>query len=227
MSNTNETIDKIAGELRKMKSSLNRDSTILLVIAVILFAVLLGYFILGYNKFKELSEPNYLMDVAEDIVKTNIAEARKHLENEVSQNADVWAQQLSDQAVDTVDDMRLELEKFVQQQLEDKIAESVDLASPEFEKVLTENNGVLKKAFADFGSNNKTAEELVDVIAKEVDDRLKTNLQTDANEVLNMMVSLTDKLKKLKTGQNLSAEEQLEMQILKTARLIQSQSKSE
>ena len=224
MTTSNEAIDKVTKQLGKLRSSINRDATILLFVAVTLFAVFLGYFVFGYNKFKELSEPNLLMDAAETIVRDNLTEARKQLQTEVENNADNWVQQLSDQAVESVDDMRKELEKFVEQQIKDKIKESVELADPQFEKLMAENNEVLKKAFADFGKSESPSEELVDIVSKEVDARLKTDLQADANEVLNMMLSLRLKMDKLRSVKELNAEESLERQILATARLIQSKS---
>lgn len=224
MSTTNETIEKLTTELRKSKSALNRDSTILLIVAILLFAVFLGYFIFGYNKFKEISEPNLLMDAAESIVNDNIKDVRRTLQNEVTQNADKWVEQLSVQAVGSVDKMRTELEKFVTSQLKEKIEKSVELADPEFEKILADNNEVLKKAFSDFGKDEKTSEELVEIIANEVDARLKTNLEKDANEVLNMMIQLKAKMRKLRSGVGLDEEESLERQILATVRLIQSKS---
>lgn len=221
MSTSNEKIEKVTRELGKLNSSINRDATVLLVIAVLLFAVFLGYFIYGYNKFKEISEPNLLMDVAETIVRDNITEARLQLQKEVTENADQWVQQLSDQAIDNVDDMRVELEKFVEIQIQEKIAESVELADPEFEKIMAKNNEVLRKAFQDFAKDEKTMEELVAILSQEVDQRLQTNLQQDAGEVLSMMTNLQTKLAKLRDGKDLTPEEALERQILTTARLIQ------
>lgn len=221
MSTTDETVEKLAADLGKLRSSINRDATILLIVAVILFALFLGYFIYGFNKFKEISEPNLLMDAAEAVVNENITEVRKHLQNEVTQNAEKWAQQLSENAIKSVPSMRENLENFVAEQIHKKMEESVDRLEPEFDKLISQNNEVLKKAFADLKKDENISSELVDIIANEVDTRLKSSVQADAEQVLNNMIHLRAKMRKLKKGEGLTDEERLERQILEVARQIQ------
>ena len=226
MSNSDATIEKLTAELRKLKSSLNRDSTILLIAAVLLFAVFLGYFVFGYNQFKEISEPKKLMDAAETLVRENIKEVRGQLENEVDQNADKWAEMLSDRALASVGGMRQSLETFVTDQVKEKIKESVARVEPEFDKMISENNEVLKNAFKELKEDEDISDDLVQIIVKEVNTRLKTSVQNDAKTVLNNMIMLKAKMRKLTKGESLSEEEALERQILATARQIQDSNES-
>ena len=227
MSASDETIEKLTKDLNKLKSGMNRDSTILLVVAVLLFAVFLGYFIYGYNQFREITEPKMLMDVAEDMVGTKIDDIRKTLETEVDNNAETWAAQLSEQALAQIPQWKKNLEGFVVKQIEEKITESVDEVEPKFDELINKENETLKKAFASLKKDKDISEELVGIITKEVDERLKTSVQADSESVLNNMIMLKAKMRKLKSGQNLNDEESLERQILTTIRLIQSQNKSE
>lgn len=225
MSTSDQTIEKITKDLKNLKSAMNRDSTLLLVVAIVLFAVFLGYFIYGYNQFRDITEPNKLMDAAEAIVGENIKEVRKTVETEVENNADVWAEQLSEQALAQIPQWKDNLEEFVKKQIGEKISESVDRVEPKFDELINKENETLKKAFASLKEDDDISEEIIAIITKEVDERLKTSVQADSESVLNNMIQLKAKMRKLKSGQNLSEEEALERNILQTIRLIQSQNK--
>ncbi|MEC9092593.1 MAG: hypothetical protein VX438_07810 [Planctomycetota bacterium] len=226
MSNPEETLNKLTADLTKMKSAMNRDSTIMSVVSVVVFVALLVYFYMGYSQFKQITEPKILLDAAEAKISDAITTVRQQLENEVEQNADKWAEQLSNKAIETVPGMRNNLEAFfrvpVIGQIEEKIKSSVDLAAPEFEKLISANNEVLKKAFSDMAAGKADGAELVKVIGAEVNARAKTNVQAGAKDALNMMMMLETKLQKLSANSNLNEEEKLERMILTQLRMIQS-----
>lgn len=212
-------------EMSRVRTSLNRDSTLLLIVAVLLFCVFLGYFIYGYTQFKSITEPNELMDVAEALVRENITNVRKQVQSEVDNNSEKWAEQLSQEAIKTVPKMRAQLEEFVRTQIDERVKESVKITDPQFDKLIAENNEPLKAAFKELAENRDASADLVKIITDEVDARLKANVQADADNVLNMMLQLKGKIKRLKSGENLTDEEKLEREILTTARQIQESKK--
>ena len=221
MSTTDQRIEKMSSEFRSCSSSTKTLAFVSLAIAITIFGIIIAYFQFGLNEFRQVTEPKQLVAAAETLLNDQITETRKMLQDLVNDNAENWAEALSDEAVDTVPKMRLHLEDFVTAQIGEQVKRSIDITDPEFEKLLCENNEPLKNAFKELATNKDATKELVAVITAEIDARLKADVQADADNVLNMMRLLKNKVKKLKSPGNLTDEEKLERSILTTARLIQ------
>ena len=221
MNNTKEQIEKLTRGMKKSSDSINRGSTQLLIVAFCLFALSIGYFTFGYYQFRDVTKPENVVLIAQGVVDDNIAVLRANLQSEVNKNSDTWAEQLSDAAIKSVPNMRKQLEDFVSLQIDERVKQSIDVTNPEFEKFVSQNNEPLKKAFSDLAGNAEVSDELVEIISNEVDRRLQTSIQSDAENVLNLMVQLKAKIRKLEKGVNLTEEEKLEREILATTRFIQ------
>lgn len=220
-------LDQSERQLREITKSTRRGNVITIVVAVILFAILGGYFSYGYRAIASILEPDTLLDAAENWVEQQLPEVRKSLETEVNKSAPVWAESLSKQAQSSLPSIREKMEEYVLQQVDQAVEQSVSISEDSFRKFLREKRDVLEAGFKDLASSPKLAEESLARLENEMNSSLGADMHQGARDLYQTLNQMSDKLARLKSGVQLSPQEQLERNILMQFRRLQLQNIAE
>jgi hypothetical protein len=216
-----QRLDRLQAELAAQRRSLNRSSTLTAILGLIVLGALAAYFYYGYTQIAYAAEPEQLVSVAETLIDDNLPKARASLEKEVDKNAGKWAESLSKKARASLPDLRVKAEAYFVEQVDKSLDESAVVTDQHFRNFVKENRPLLEKAFKDLEKNPKLADESLAELENALDKELQTDLRVQAQATFDALTQLNEKLKKLRAGKNLSAEEQTERELVMIVRRLQ------
>ncbi|MDG1895205.1 MAG: hypothetical protein P8J37_09870 [Fuerstiella sp.] len=82
-------------ELNTLERRLKREARMSTFVTVVVLALLSFYFAYGYREFSKLLQPQEIVSLGAALVDDNVSVVREAIQDEVSQSAPVWAEQLS------------------------------------------------------------------------------------------------------------------------------------
>jgi hypothetical protein len=190
-------------------------------VALVLLAVLAGYFYFGYRNFDDVTRPELVVQAAETFIDMNLPELRKSLQAEIIRSAPGWAEQLSEQLQTSMPQAREQLENHVVQQMDGILHEANAMSQDQFRTFLQQNRPVLERGFQDLASSPKLAEKTMDEVIDALDQQLSLQMKRESSELFDTVVQMKQKLDLLKNAQNLTNEQQIERRVLMLTRRLQ------
>ena len=101
-----------------------RSTWLTAAVGALLLLLACGYFMYGYNRIAEMTQPEMIVSVAEAMVDDNLPRARQALEKEIEQSAPKWAEGLSRKAQQSMPQMREKAVKALSEEAEAKLEEA-------------------------------------------------------------------------------------------------------
>ncbi len=223
----NECLQRVQNELAQQEKRLSRSTTITAIVGTILLLLLGAYFVFGYVQIAEIMEPKMLVSASIQLLEDNLPDARQSLEAAVDKSAETWAEQLSEEAVAGVPTARVKLEDYIVEQTDDLVKNTTVMTAQQFRAILREHRPALERGFDELASSEKLSEASLAELEKALEKTLKTDIEDQAHIVLETLLTLTARIRRLAAGEGLSPEEQLERQMLMNARRLQSEQAEE
>jgi hypothetical protein len=193
------------------------------VIGLLVLIALGVYFTIGYNLLSETAQPDRIVTVGFDLLDKNLSEVRQKAQEQVSANAPVWAEGLSQQAQAALPTGREKLEDYVLTQVEDRLKEGTVLTEERFREFLRNNHAQLERDIQELSQSPDLAEGSMASLQQAVEKEIGTDMLAQSREFRSALSGILDKLKKYESGENLTPEEQNERRILLLARALQQQ----
>jgi len=220
-SSLEDRLDSVQRELAAQQRKLVGRTRFTGFIAAIVLVALSVYFYYGYTQLNELTEPTKLVALAENTIVDNLAPARKILEDEIKSGAPGWADQLSREVQESLPQAREELEKYIVEQMEMMIDATGALTEEQLRGFFKDNHDVLERGLQDLASSPDMAEQTMQELIAALDKQLSKQMHDEALELFATLALMSEKLARLKSGQGLNAEQQLERQVLMLTRRMQ------
>lgn len=208
-------------ELATLKAKLASSSKTTAIVALIVLALVSGYFTYGYTEFSSVLQPKEIVNAAASYVEDQIPQIRQQIEGQIKDNAPEWVQLVSDEGFAAIPDLRGALEDFALSQLNEVFDQVATLTEDEFKKFLTENRDLVETTFKELADNPKVSDDLLKQLEEALDQQLGVEMKTQAEDLLSTLEKLGDEVEKLKEGKNLGELEAKKRRILMIARLLQ------
>ena len=207
--------------LRNCAARTRRGNRLTAIVGAGLLLLLGTYFVYGYRQISSVMEPDTLVSVAEQWVEEKLPEGRKTVEAEVNKSAPVWAASLSKQAQSSLPSIRENLEDYVVQQVDQTIDETADVTEAQFRNFLKENRDSLEQGFKDLATSPNLADDSLGRLEAALNSNLEVDMKLGSKELFASLEQMNAKLRRLKEGRELTAEEALERQVLTLLRRLQ------
>jgi hypothetical protein len=211
--------------LSKLSRGLRRSTTITACVGVVLIGLMYFYYSFGLKEISQLSDPQLLIGLAKDQMQVNNfptspADLQKWLDDQITENTPLIAEQFSQQAVEMAPSVRLTVENYAVEQMGLLVDQGTAFTADQFSDMVDDNRVTIEGALNDLAKNEKlseaTMEELIGLLEKE----LATDIQEQASLVLGTLQVLDAKLERLATADDLNEEEQAERAALMIARRL-------
>lgn len=195
----------IQSKVISLQNRLNFEVTLTSLLGIVTVVAICGYFYYGYTKINELLEPKLLVDFAASKTQEQLPALREQLEQEVTKNAPVWAEELSRQAVASVPQVREQLEDHIISQVDAMFAQTVNLTEPEMKKFMEEHRVDIARAISELKQDDQILSEAsLAGIEKAISDTLQADMKEQAQETLRTLQEMVAKGNQLREGKNLS-----------------------
>ena len=231
MTETNSTVlDRVGtvkADLEQLQRKLNRGNTITAIVAILLLSLMAGYFYYGYREITVLLEPETLVAVGVTMVDDQVSQVRKMVKGEVDKNAPVWAEQLSNQVVETMPKLRESLEEYVLSQTAGAVDQLAGVTATEMRKFLLEEREAIDSLLQELSSSDAASEETLATLETAMDNALQASTKEQADTVLGTLGGLREKVRKLAKGTGLNDEEALEREALMIVRRLHAEQGSD
>ena len=214
-------------ELNTLERRLKREARLSTFVTVVVLALLSFYFAYGYREFSKLIQPQEIVSLGAALVDDNVTVVREAIQDEVSQSAPGWAEQLSNQAVEAVPLVREQLEEFAVAQAKASIEEYVSISEDEFRRVLKENHNEFQGLVDELSSEREATDEVVAALEEVLNKELGGDMQVAAADILETLQLAHEKLIRLGVGEDLSPDERKERQVMMLFRRFQMDEGSE
>ena len=218
-----ESLQRAQRQLALAQKRLSRSTILTTIVGAILLILLGVYFVVGYSALSDLMEPETLVGASVEYLERGLPEARAALEAEVDASATTWAEQLSAEAVANLPVLREKIEEKALEETDGLLENAAVMTSQQFRAILRDHRPLLEKGFEEIGTDQKLSKESLDALEKVLEKELKADIEDQSQIVLETLMTLTTRLRKLAKGKNLDAEEQLYRQILMGTRRLQLQ----
>lgn len=209
--------NKVAG-IRKKLSRGNRSS---MVLGGVLLVLVMGYFVYGYREINSVLNAKTIVDVSQSMLEENIPKIKQTVQSEVERNAPIWAESLSQQAVDALPGVREQLVSYTVSETDELIAQTVRLGDEEINRFITDNRDEIQQAITELENNQDASAEMLAVFEKGLSDVLQADFERDSKEILAYSQMMEEKMTRLFEGKNLEPGESLERQALMVLRRLQ------
>src|SRR5262249_37822447 len=151
--------DKLQAELTMLRKRTDRSTTMTLLVGAIVLIALCIYFWVGYTKINGVIEPETLVNVAQGMLDNHLPEGIKQVEEQVTQQAPVWAASLSQQTIDGIPTARAKLEEHIYEEANKKLHEVNVMSDEHFKRFLRDNKTVIEAKFKELSTSPKLAEQ--------------------------------------------------------------------
>lgn len=214
-------------ELNTLERRLKREARVSTFVTVVVLGLLCFYFAYGYREFSKLIQPQEIVSLGAALVDDNVTVVREAIQDEVSQSAPGWAEQLSNQAVEAVPLVREQLEEFAVAQAKASIEEYVSISEDEFRRVLKENHNEFQSLVNELSGEREATDEVVAALEEVLNKELGGDMQVAAADILETLQLAHEKLIRLGVGEDLSLDERKERQVMMLFRRFQMDEGSE
>jgi hypothetical protein len=179
------------------------------------------YFAYGYHRFRQVTEPENIVDVAQTLVDDNLPKARAALEKEVIKSAPEWAEGLSRKAQDSMPEARKKVQQYFVEETERTLDEVAVLSEKQFREFLRKNKPTLEKKYKELAESPELAEKSLQELELPLDEAFQTEMRTLAARASRDLTSANQNLIRLKERKNLTQEQEIERQVWMIVRRLQ------
>ncbi|HEV3117628.1 MAG TPA: hypothetical protein VGY58_11270 [Gemmataceae bacterium] len=219
----NDRLEQLQQRLRAERRRTSRATTSVIVLGVLLLLLLGGYFAYGYSVIKKQTAQEPLLDFAEATLQDQLPAARQAVADEIKKSAPEWARMLSQQALQNLPTARKKLEEYSLEQCDTMLKEASLLSADQFRAFVRDNRPALEAGFKELSTNPKLADRTLADIEKALEKELQASMTAEAGQLLETLRSTNAKLRRLRDGPKLAADEHLERRIVMLARRLELQ----
>jgi hypothetical protein len=210
--------------LEKERARTTRSTWLTTLVGLALLGLLGFYFWYGYQRFREVTEPEKLVDVAQLMLDEQLPEARRSLEAEIAKNAPVWAQTLSEQAVGSMPMAREQLREYILKGIEKQEERLLTITTEQFRGALQKNHDELAKLFRELQTNPTLAEGQLETLEKMLEAEFASDMKAESALLLETLQVLNKELARFREGKDLTEDEQVMRRALLLARTLVTES---
>ena len=165
MADNNADTKLLAVEKRldEISKKMANESKVLLILGLIVLALMTGYFVYGLNAIKGVLDPEVLVATGNTLLGDQIPALREQVQEQVIASAPVWAEDLSQQAVDAAPSAREKLEDQILAQTETTIEQYISVGDEEFKAVLTANRTTFEETLDALADDQEFTDETVQI----------------------------------------------------------------
>jgi hypothetical protein len=214
---TNQRLDQVQRELADQRRRLNRSTTLVSVVGVIVIVAIAGYFYYGYNAINEATQPKAILDFGQQKFEDSLPEFRKQIEQQLKDGAPDWAQAVSKVVFEKIPEARKTLEEHAIAQVDKSIDEANLMTEQQFRTFLKDHRAQLEQKFKELSESPHLAETSLNDVVAMLEESQKGTMKTQADELLSVLLSVRDKLAQLRVGKKLTRDAQKERQLLMIA----------
>jgi hypothetical protein len=222
-----DRLDKLQKELEAQRRSASHSTTLTAIVGAIILLLISAYFIYGYQRFRSITEPEKVVDVAQAIVDENLPRVRDSVEKEIAQSAPKWAEGLSRKAQDSMPDVRKKAVQYLTDEADKKIQEASLMTEKTFREFLTKNRAQLEQKYKEIAASPQLAEKSLSELQLCLDDQMSTELRLLAADAIRSISSANRNLIRLQDGKSLTPEQQVERQVWMLVRRLQMENLAE
>lgn len=219
-------LQQLRQDLTAERQRTARATTVAAIVGLLALIALGVYFTLGYQMIDETTQPERLVIVAEQLVDDRLPEARKAVQEQVTNSAPAWAEGLSKQAQDALPAGREQIEKYVFDNVEETLKKGTVLTEERFRGFLRGNRELLERDIQDLTKDPQLAEQSLADLEKALEKELQANMHAQAGEFHAALTGINEKLERYASGAGLNPEELHERRILLLARALQQQERN-
>lgn len=216
-----QRLQHVEQSLANTSRKLSRGAIVTRVVGLLLLALICGYFVYGHREISDLVDPDNLVPLAGSLIDDNVPRLRESLQSTVAESAPLWAQDLSESAINALPTAREQLEEYILEQTDQALDQALAMGETRFRAMIQENRAELDSAFADLARDDVDSAATVKVIVDTLAQEMGRDMEDEAHQVLGTLIGLKEKLQRLAKGGNLTEEELAERNALMTIRHIQ------
>jgi hypothetical protein len=209
-----ERLAQTQRELAALRRKASRATGTAVVITAIALVAICGYFYYGYTQISMYTEPDKLVSYAQQLVDDQLPRLHESVKEQVIQSAPSWAEGLSKQALEAMPTGRAKLEHYIMEQYDSSAQETITLTDKEFRDFLKKNRPLLEQKFKELSKNPELADSSLAELQERLEETLQADMKTQATQLLDTLLALDAKLKKLRAGKDLTPQEQTERRMV-------------
>jgi hypothetical protein len=209
-----ERLARTQRELETLRRRASRAATVTVVLTLIALIAIGGYFSYGYAQISKYTEPDKLVSYAQQLVEDQLPTVHQSLKEQIIRSAPSWAEGLSKQALESLPTGRTRLEGYILEQYENSAQQGITLTDKNFREFLRKNRPLLDQKFKELGSRPELADDSLLELQARLEETLQADMRAQAGQLLDTILLLDVKLKRLRSGKDLTPQEQAERQLL-------------
>src|SRR5262245_10231278 len=132
-------VEQACKDISAFRRQTDRGTVLTLVLGVAVLGALSFYFWYGHREFDDFTQPTKLTNAALEIIESNVPDARKQVEVEITKSAPTWAKALSRQALDSAPQARKLLVDWVSNSAEEALGKAQIISQDEMRRFLRDN----------------------------------------------------------------------------------------
>ncbi len=214
-----QRIDMLISDLKGKRRSTYFSANVTLLIGLLVIILLCVYFGIGYYILDDVTKPDKVVQSAKAMVDDYAKEARTVAAEEIQKSAPIWAQEVSNEFITSMPDLRERAEAGIEQVLDEQLLEGRRLTTEQFAKLLQENRKEFSEAIATLTDEENT-QAFVDTVMPIVEEEYVPALRYDAIQILGVLEDLDRRIERLATAEDLNPIEEQQRHILGLARLL-------
>ena len=218
-----QRLDQVRQELAAQRRRTARATALTAVVGLVALVLLGAYFYYGYTSLAEVTEPGKLVDVAEQMATDNLPQARQSLAEEIKRSAPDLAVGLSKQMLEAMPTARKSLEGHALEQFGAAVDESAVLSDKQFEAFLKDNRPLLQAKYKELTDKPQLADASLGELETALDAQLREDMKAHVGELLATLMASNEKLKRLRDGKGLTADEKIERRTLTLLRRLRAE----
>ena len=223
MASTQPLVDRseaVYRELRSMRIRFRLGAWITLIVGGLLLLLVIGYFSYGYSEISSFRDPELVVSLVGDMADQQIPALKKMAEDQVNQNASVWAEQASEQVLAQAEPMRKQIEALAMQQADEAIAKIDVVGEKKFREMLEQNRETVQNAINQLKNDEEISEGAVIALKEAVEKEFQIDADSQVDALVTLVSDVNANMDKLVAGENLTREQRAERRVLMLARRI-------
>jgi hypothetical protein len=213
-------LDQLQRDMAHERRRATRTPVFTILVGIVAIALLSAYFYIGYSAFKETTEPEKLVNVAEQMIDENLPQARRALEDEIKRSAPTFAESLSSQAQAAAPKAREKAVDLFIEQMEKTAQEATILSEDHFKAYIRANKDMLNRKFEELSKNDKLAQKSLEELEAPLETEFGGEMKIDGLSLSRDIGSIAANLKYLAANKNLTDEQRTERRWWMLARAL-------
>jgi hypothetical protein len=182
-------------------------------VGLIAIGLLSFYFWYGHKQFREISDPQTLVNYGVGLLNDHMPEVRASTAAQIRASAPQWAEELSNELVKRMPDGRVEIENQIKTYIDTQFLEAKTITQDTFKKMIADNRAEIDEAVKTI-LDGKESGAFVDAFLPVMEKSVGVDLQNNAAEALGSFVDLNERLERLAKGENLTDLEKQQRYVL-------------